>query len=731
MLRKLSGIMAALLAMMMVLTSCGDRDVDSSSSEESTVSAKKDEAAYNAIVTAEDFHDVKGVAMGGGGYVTGIVIHPADPNIVYIRTDVGGAYRWEASTKSWTPLNEAMLNSSYFGVDGMAVDPNNKDVVYMCAGNGYPSDVFKSTDRGSTWTATKLLKQFKGNQSRKESGECIQVDPNNSNVVVVGTRDAGIYYSTDAAGTWKKANVNIEGTFEVRSVVIDRTSARGGRSMVMYAVVSKKGVVKSTDGGENWSLMTGSPEGAYNVNIANNGKVYLTAGKDGVYSLVGNNFVAITPDTNVTSGYNSFVALAVDPTNSNRIAVSVNATKADGTYSPMQLPILYSADGGTTWTNVSGGKRNKAAPWWPSYHFSSATADLAFTGTNSLWFTDWYGIWRTDNLADADARVWDNYEQGHEEMVTFGAITTPTDKMIVMFAQADNGVIRYTESLTEYPAQENKSGNGQFFDYYIKNPNFIACAGGTSNSGTAGAVMYTDDAGLTWTSCEGWDSKNVAHNVAICSESSSIMVAVGVNNVPYYTYNKGRTWTKSQGAPNDAVTDYWSRSEVIASDPVKGNVFYLLTHKGFYVSEDWGANWTCTDEDVKLPAAVGGGTVLTYEGHSGEIWVETAGRGVFYSKDYGKTFAEIEGLSKGVIALGKGKEEGTLAFWYMGTIGTNREAVYYSLDNGETFTKVTDFNKYTLVKSVGIYGDMNKFGRVYIGSSGRGWYYIDITEADE
>jgi len=46
----------------------------------------------------------KSVEINGGGFVPGIIFHPASPGLLYARTDVGGLYRWDEETKRWKQL---------------------------------------------------------------------------------------------------------------------------------------------------------------------------------------------------------------------------------------------------------------------------------------------------------------------------------------------------------------------------------------------------------------------------------------------------------------------------------------------------------------------------------------------------------------------------------------------------------------------------------------------------
>jgi len=75
----------------------------------------------------------KKVVVGGGGYVSGVLFSEAAKDVVYCRTDVGGAYRWDQSNASWIQLLDGVgrSESDLRCVESIAADPTDSSRLYM------------------------------------------------------------------------------------------------------------------------------------------------------------------------------------------------------------------------------------------------------------------------------------------------------------------------------------------------------------------------------------------------------------------------------------------------------------------------------------------------------------------------------------------------------------------------------------------------------------------------
>ncbi len=97
-----------------------------------------------------------------GGRTRTLVIHPAQPDIMYAGGVSGGVWKTTDGGQSWTPLADRIAN---IAVNSMAIHPENPDILYVGTGEGYfreivrgtwlplrGAGIFKTEDGGATWS---------------------------------------------------------------------------------------------------------------------------------------------------------------------------------------------------------------------------------------------------------------------------------------------------------------------------------------------------------------------------------------------------------------------------------------------------------------------------------------------------------------------------------------------------------------------------------------------------
>ncbi|MBC7805067.1 MAG: carbohydrate-binding protein, partial [Akkermansiaceae bacterium] len=229
----------------------------------------------------------KNVVVRGGGFVSGIVTHPKESGLMYARTDVGGAYRWDDKAKRWIPLTDQFGGPdwNFTSIESIAVDPTDANNVYIAAGT-YTNDwagngaILRSADKGTTWKVSPLPFKNGGNEDGRSAGERLAVDPNTPTTLFLGTRHEGLWQSRDSGETWKKVE-----SFPVKNktngigtifVLFDK------KAKAIYAGVSDKvtGLYRSTDNGATWKAVAGQPTGLlpHHGVLSGDGALYVTYG---------------------------------------------------------------------------------------------------------------------------------------------------------------------------------------------------------------------------------------------------------------------------------------------------------------------------------------------------------------------------------------------------------------------------------------------------------------------
>jgi len=661
----------------------------------------------------------KNVAIGGGGYITGIFLHPLEANLIYLRSDVGGFFRWDAPNARWLPLLDFLTlpDKDLYGGEGLALDPHDPDVVYVAcgrfAGASYgPGAIFKSTDRGTTWTKLPLTTvKMGGNEAKRSSGERLVVSPHDSNLILFGSRNDGLWRSTNAGASWTQATgFPGPGTplYGITSIAFD-PQAPG----VVYAALYNDAVYRSLDDGITWSVLAGGPPQVNRLAVSSTGVLFATH-QAGVSRYTAGGWSSANPSGTPLYG------LSIHPANPNDVLVAEG--EADVTR------IYRSSDGGANWTLLNRTTQS-TVPWSLSYklgmpHVAAVEFDPFTTGR--VWTTDFYGVWRTENIGAPTVQFTD-IQRGIENTVAL-SLLAPAAGAPLLTGVADVDGFRHSAGLSTFPAQRMGVAGDRVADtcslavYTGDSSRVVRCV---ANKTSGFHVATSADGGVNWAYTT-WNSNFptvLPQRVAISATDPNNFVIGTSGDQPRVTTDGGSTWQTVTGLPNGpAGFNVFQWTQGLAADPVLANTFYYHDTAGkVYRSTNKGLSFTRVNTAATLPSQ-SWSTLRALPGTAGDLWLSLDTSGLRHSTDGGATFTQIATVDRAYLfAFGKPAPASTNPALYLyGRVNGSSDGIYRSLDLGATWTELTDARVAIGDAPNVMEASAQTYGQVFIGTNGRG-----------
>jgi photosystem II stability/assembly factor-like uncharacterized protein len=597
-----------------------------------------------------------------------IAVQPGNADVVWVGTGESntrnsvsfgdGVYKTLDGGKTWKHMG---LKDTQF-ISGIVINPQNPDIVYVGAvghafGPNEDRGVFMTTDGGKTWAKTLYIDNQHGCAD-------LTIDPSNPNILYAamwsferkpwtfrsGSEKSGVFKSIDGGRTWNKLTNGLP-------KLVGRIGVRVAPSNpnVVYAMTeAKEGTLyRSDDRGENWKMVSKQANivsrGFYysrvRVDPTNENHVYAVASTLFTSIDGGKTFRSITGRTHI-----DYHAFWQDAKNPKRIWVGEDggfslSTDGGETWDPMyNIPIgqFYhvTADNRLPFYYVMGGLQDNGS--WTGPSRTREPAGILNDDWRMVSFGDGFHILNDlDNpevylsesqggaIALTDMRTREQQEVnpwGHSsgggptlgEKYRFNwntpIIRSPHDKNTVylagnvVFRSKDFGKTweKISPDLTTNDPEKQKDAGGPVAnensgaEYY---ETIISLAESPAQKGVIWAG--TDDGNLQVTTDDGKSWNNVVRNVpglAANSPVSGIELSRTSEPVAYVAFdrhmfddfrpyafkttNAGKTWTAIAG--NLPPTAY---VHVVREDPKNPNLLYAGTELGLFASYTGGKDW--------------------------------------------------------------------------------------------------------------------------------------------
>ncbi len=177
-----------------------------------------------------------------GGDISQIVVNGSSPEIIYalarqnyfvpdsrIYKSVDSGNSYQDITFQLIPLFNDQ-DVYIFQIDNSATNPN---ILYVATSIG----IFKTEDGGDSYISCDL---------RDMCITCLTIDPQNINVIFAGTKENGLFKSSDGGNIWTSVNHGINST-QINCITVDPINNKK-----IYACTAPATIYESIDGGMTW-----------------------------------------------------------------------------------------------------------------------------------------------------------------------------------------------------------------------------------------------------------------------------------------------------------------------------------------------------------------------------------------------------------------------------------------------------------------------------------------------
>jgi len=187
------------------------------------------------------------------GRIVDIAVNPNNKNEWYIVAAAGGVWKTSNAGVTFSPIFDGQ---DAYSIGCISIDPNNTNVIWVGTGEnnnqrtvGYGNGLYKSEDGGKSWKNVGL--------GKSEHIGMIAIDPTNGDNVIVAAYgplwnaggERGIYKTTDGGKTWKQT-LNVSENTGFNEVHIDKKHPN-----IVYATAHQRRR-------HEWTYISGGPESA-------------------------------------------------------------------------------------------------------------------------------------------------------------------------------------------------------------------------------------------------------------------------------------------------------------------------------------------------------------------------------------------------------------------------------------------------------------------------------------